>query len=528
MRISNSSTLGEVFTQPGVVSFMLDQVDYTASNDLSTIKLLEPSAGDGEFIVAALKRLRESSINFQFSFSDALKNIYAVEIDEINYNALIDRLFKECNLTQVELKNINLFKSDFLFLKLEITFDIIIGNPPYVRWDNLDQEYRKYLKDKFKCVKGRTDLYIAFYERCLGVLKKNGFLNFICSNRWFKSAYGKYLRKLIREKYSLSIVIDLEKANPFRSDVLGYPAITLIKNSSQSPLIDFYSTDDVNSLISSLDYSAISSKTLNADIWSMNTYYNELYNSKYYCKIEENCYSVKIGIATGKDAVFIRDASCADLEKDRMIPIIMSKDLNNHSAPQSYVINCFDKKKRVVNLNEYPLMKTYLEKYEDKLRSRHVAKKNPNHWFRTIDKIRYSDIDVLKILLPDISGTDKIKIGGQGYYPHHNLYYITSDLDDFHLKVLAGVLSSRFIKNQLELVSNKMNGGYPRWQSQNIKRLVIPNILSMNDEWKLEIVASYFSDNQAQIDSLLQESVVKASYIERRSMLLFEPEDDYA
>ena len=155
-----------------------------------------------------------------------------------------------------------------------------------------------------------------------------------------------------------------------------------------------------------------------------------------------------------------------------------------------HIINPFNEDGSVINLDNFPKAKEYFKENEDLLKRRHVAKKNPLNWIKTIDKIKPDLAKKAKIILPDISGNKYIFIDEGNYYPHHNLYYITGD-GLSNLKILAALLLSDFVRLQLSNIGNKMNGGYPRWQSQYLKKLRIPRIKSLPANLIKEIILAY-------------------------------------
>lgn len=177
-------------------------------------------------------------------------------------------------------------------------------------------------------------------------------------------------------------------------------------------------------------------------------------------KIENQNFKIGIGVATGRDAVFIRKDFRSIVEKELIIPIITSrdvigKDINWHG---NYLFNPYDKNGNLIDIDKFPKAKEYLLSHKDNLSLRHVSKKNPNKWYKTIDKINIDLIALPKVILPDISGNRYIHVDEGTYYPHHNLYYIIGgDYDQMCL--LASILMSDFVYNQLLSIGNKMNGG---------------------------------------------------------------------
>ena len=124
---------GDVFTSPIVVRFMLDKVGYTSDLDLSHISILEPSCGDGEFVEEIAKRLIQSADRFGFDASEAFcRNVRAYDIDKEKIEKCRNRV---CYLGIVFSEN-SIQVADFLKAEVERT-DIVVGNPPYIRYENI-------------------------------------------------------------------------------------------------------------------------------------------------------------------------------------------------------------------------------------------------------------------------------------------------------------------------------------------------------------------------------------------------------
>lgn len=87
-------------------------------------------------------------------------------------------------------------------------FDIVIGNPPYINVENLEESLKNYLFDKYTSCFGRTDIYIAFIEKSLEILVKNGCLTFIVPYAFTNQKYGSKLRKKLIDNYTISEILD--------------------------------------------------------------------------------------------------------------------------------------------------------------------------------------------------------------------------------------------------------------------------------------------------------------------------------
>ena len=108
-----------------------------------------------------------------------------------------------------------------------------------------------------------------------------------------------------------------------------------------------------------------------------------------------------------------------------------------------------------------------------------------------------------KILLPDISGNTYIFVDDGAFYPLHNIYYITGH-SVIQLRLLAALLMSDFTRQQLASVTNKMNGGFSRWQSQHLKKLRLPAINSITLDDVQQLLHFYERKEVDSINSTLQ------------------------
>lgn len=486
---------GDVFTSPRVVCFMLDLIGYTSDKDLSAYKVLEPSFGHGDFLIEIQNRLIQSANKFNFDASEIMsKNIYGCEIDRGKYDKCIDTLRLEMpNFTPSNLKT-----EDFLFSLWNTQFDFIIGNPPYIRYENIPEKVRNLYKNKFYTFHYRSDLYILFYEHSLRNLSVNGRHCFICSNRWLKNEYGKKLRAYISSSFNLEYIIDVENINTFKESVLAYPSITLISNTEGGKNVKLAKINDLSELDKPIQTKQ--KKLESFDNWDDLFLSDNIENLSY---IEQQGFKIGIGVATGADKIFISKELENQVEEELLLPLVNAKDLtgNEFIWKGFYILNPYRLNGSIINLDKYPKAKQYLGQFKSILSKRHIVK-NGRTWYSLIDKIKPELVNLPKILLPDITGNKIIFIDKGLFYPAHNIYYITGrPLEE--LEPLAAILMSRFVRSQIENISNKMNGGLPRWQSQNIKRIRIPIISDIPTKLKNKLVDAYQSHNITEIDRIV-------------------------
>lgn len=301
-------------------------------------------------------------------------------------------------------------------------------------------------------------------------MKLNGRHCFICANRWMKNKYGKKLRALIADCYNIEKIINMEGVNAFNEEVLAYPAITVISKGVNNDHVEYANVKEIKQ-IKYAKYILLN-RPCNEDWSNMFSTHKQKLNL-----IEEQGFKIGIGVATGADNIFISKNLKNEVENGLLLPIIKGRDLSNDAMKWSgkYLLNPYDKDGELISLDKYPKAKAYLERNKERLLSRHKAKKTPSRWYATIDPIQPTLQIREKILLPDISGNNFVFIDNGQYYPAHNIYYIIGK-DSRSLKLLAALLMSNFVRSQLSNLSNHMNGGYVRWQSQYLRKLQIPTI----------------------------------------------------
>ena len=514
----NGREHGTVLTRIVVVKFMLNSLGYTSDKNLSQISVLDPSGGYGAFILECIKVLSESSKKFDFNFSDAFHNLKVVELDTkkciILKKNIKKLLFELRRLDEVSHPEKIVANEDFLLSEYG-GYDVVIGNPPYVRHENIPSTKKNAYKGKFKTFRNRSDLYIPFFENGLKILNGNGALCYICSNRWLKNTYGKILREYITKYFQMPLIVNLEKTQPFSEEVLAYPAIILIKNQKTPLDIEFFECDSINELYNIEKYllgqESIKLKSTHFQIpkptnenWILHKDLIRL-TKKIYQGIEEQGFKIGIGVATGRDKVFIGKNLVNQVEKSVLIPIVTTRDLRNGCIiwRKNYLINPYaDEKGNLIDLEKYPKTKKYLISHKTELEKRHTAKKNPRFWYKTIDKIYTSNVKKPKLLLPDMALNKSIAYDYGNFYPHHNLYYITGKNSET-LMVLGAFLMSNEVNRQLHQVSNLMNGGVARWQSQNLRKLRIPLIDSLSPEEKKSLATCFKLKNIKKINHII-------------------------
>ncbi len=504
---------GAVFTRREVVDFILDLVGYTADRPLHRLRLLEPSFGGGDFLLPALDRLLEAwrSAGEPAPVTTLGTAIRAVELHKSSVEGtrrtVLARLQKEGIETgeAQALADAWLIQGDFLLAPIEGSFDVVIGNPPYVRQELIPDVLMAEYRARYRTIYDRADIYIPFIERSLGLLSEGGQCGFICSDRWMKNRYGGPLRGFVAKGYNLRTFVDMVNTPAFHADVVAYPAITVIAREkagttriAHRPAIDrvtlaalarALTAEEVPDSASGVrELRGVTSATEPWILESSDQLALVRRLEAEFPSIEDAGCKVGIGVATGADQAFIGKLDSLDVEPSRKLPLVMTRDIDGGAvAWRGYgVINPFGDDGRLVDLAKFPKLRSYLEARRDQIDKRHVAQKAPANWYRTIDRI-YPEIAAKpKLLIPDIKGAAHIVYEDGQLYPHHNLYFITSET--WNVRALQAVLMSGIARLFVAIYSTRMRGGYLRFQAQYLRRIRLPEWSQVTPELQRELI----------------------------------------
>jgi hypothetical protein len=527
---------GAVFTRREVVEFILDLVGYKIDKPLHQSRLLEPSFGKGDFLIPIIERLlkavKKQKVPRDNMLEVLMPAIRGVELHRETYKTTRKRialLLAGSNFTEEEIEellNAWFFQGDFLLKPINQSFSYIVGNPPYVRQELIPDVLIAEYRNRYHTIYDRADIYIPFIEKSLSLLENEGTLGFICSDRWMKNRYGSKLRKLVAENFHLKFYVDMVDTPAFHSEVIAYPAITVIKKEKSGTTKVARRPKIESSVLSSLSCALTSDgsneqvKELSGIVRGSEPWILESSDrlavlrrleSDFPSLEEANC-KVGIGVATGADKVFIAPFEELDIENDRKLPLVMTRDISNGEINWRgfAVVNPFNNDGTLVNLSRYPRLAAYLDRHSEAIKGRHVSKKNPKDWYRTIDRIYPELTKKAKLLIPDIKGNPHIVYDSGKFYPHHNLYYITSD--DWNLKALQTVLRSGIARLFVSVYSTKMHGGFLRFQAQYLRRIRIPRWQDVKPKLRDALMKAADSENSfnnnflvAELYSLTQE-----------------------
>ena len=504
---------GAIFTRREVVEFILDLTGYTIDQPIHKRRLLEPSFGGGDFLLQAIDRLLSvwRSLGKPERPMEAIGDcIRAVELHHATYRRthaeVVARLVNADIATNIATAITDrwLIQGDFLLEDLPGTFDVVIGNPPYVRQELIPDVLLAEYRGRYVTMYDRADLYVPFIERSLHCLVEGGALGFICADRWMKNRYGGPLRAFVAKGFHLKVHVDMTDTPAFHSEVTAYPAVTVITREkpgvtriAHRPAIDGPTlTALARELLAARRPKAsqtvreLTDVTCGAEPWilapsSQIALVRRLEGR--YPSIEGAGCKVGIGVATGADKAFIGRFDELDVEDDRKLPLAMTRDIVHGTVEWRGlgVVNPFADGPGLVNLANYPRLRAYLELRKDEIVGRHCAQKAPESWYRTIDRITPALANRPKLLIPDIKGSAHIVYEGGTLYPHHNLYFVVSEHWD--LRALQAVLMSGIARLFISTYSTRMRGGFLRFQAQYLRRIRLPLWQDVSPHLRLEL-----------------------------------------
>lgn len=516
---------GEVFTRRWVVDFILDLVGYCPDKDLGSQTIVEPACGSGAFLIPIVDRLVESCRRHGKDVAGEPDAIKAFDVLENNADlarkVVVHRLDKHGVAIALgeQLAAKWVTTADFLLKDhLSGSVDFVVGNPPYVRLEDVPRELCSAYRRSWPTMQGRSDIFVGFFEAALRLLSAEGVLGFICADRWMHNQYGGALRQLVTSRYAVDTIVSMHAVNAFEHDVSAYPAVVILRNRRQQsvnlieakPAFCRIDAEAVNKWVveeePTIDRRAVQGARLST--WGSGTRSWPCGNpvrqaliahlERRFAPLESDQTGTRVGIgvATGCDDVYI--TTNEDLvEKDRLLPLLLARDTVSGEAEWSghYLVNPWNGG-GLVNLADYPRLREYLSWHEARLRTRHTARRRPDSWYRTIDKVDPTLQTRNKLVMPDIKAEANPVLDEGHHYPQHNLYFVLSDSWD--LEVLGGLLLSDVANAIIGSYCVKMRGGYYRFQAQYIRRMRVPDPLEIAHPTRLGLVAAFRArDRQA-------------------------------
>jgi hypothetical protein len=410
------------------------------------------------------------------------------EIEEIKANKIFENAFE----WRFEFPEVLNDDGDF------VGFDVVIGNPPYIRVQELPYQEIDYYKKSFKVGLKRIDISILFIELSKNISKKNGLTVYITSNQFLTTEYGEAARDFLLNHYQLLKIIDFGDA-PVFEEALTYVSIFIFKNSS--PLDFEYAFIDRSKMLlfaESTVFDLIKLKNLNSNSWVLKSGKGiELIKKlETFPKLQSigNCWA---GLFTGLDKVLMFDSKeikKTNIESELLLPVIRAQDCDKYKCrkPSKYVIYPYKVEKgKTVLLSENELKEQfpngfeYLIKNKDLLSNRKDSRKkldDINSWFKLTRFGQKQVFEKPKIVSPGEVKNHKFCIdNSKAGFSCARVFAITIEDEKYNLYSMVAILNSSLFKYYLQAKASLKAGGYYSYSSKILNNAPIISSNELNE-----------------------------------------------
>jgi adenine-specific DNA-methyltransferase len=362
-------------------------------------------------------------------------------------------------------------------------FNIVIGNPPYIRQEMLDSDYKTKLKENYpKVFTGTADLLVYFFAVAHRYLCSNGTLALITSNKWLRAGYGEKLRNFLKTETTLNAMIDFGDLPVFKQ-AIAYPMILIAQKNAPKPDSQFRALE-----VKSLDVLERLGETVStyaqaqpqADLDAKAWRIESPIIARLMQKLKHNSIplgeyvqgKIFVGIITGFNEAFVIDAetrakliATEDPKSAEIIkPFLRGRDIKRYEIhnPNLYLIFT----RRGIDIKKYPVIESHLLQFKPQLEKR----AGKNKWYELMSSP--SDLNRFekpKILYQEIATYQAFAFDEKGFFLNNKVFFIPSDN-----KFLLGFLNSRIAWLQLNAICPSLQGGALQMQKIHVERLPIP------------------------------------------------------
>jgi hypothetical protein len=371
-------------------------------------------------------------------------------------------------------------------------FDVVIGNPPYVRQEMIG-EFKDYFQGHYEVYHGTADLYAYFIEKGVSLLKKDGLFSYIVANKWMRANYGEPLRRWMK-KQRIEEIIDFGSLPVFET-ATTYPCILRIRKGNPAPKfaavqVQTLKFDSLDIYVSDNSY-PVHKGSLSDKGWSLVNEEAQALLDKVRSKgVPLSDYvkgKIYYGIKTGLNEAFVINEET----KERLItedpgnvevikPFLVGKDIKRYAPLSSNRHLIFTR--RGVDIKKFPVIEAHLLSYKKRLTPKPPnwkggewsgRKPGPYKWYEIQDTVDYcGEFEKPKIIWPGISAeVTAFAFDEERYYGNDNNQLIISDD-----RYLLGLLNSRLMHFVLTNTCDKVQGGFYRLKIVYIAQLPIRTI----------------------------------------------------
>lgn len=441
----------------------------------------------------------EASINQQFKlFNERI--LPTLDANIKSGNSLISTDYYDNQLDFGEEKKIKPFnwKNAFPEVFKQGGFDVVVGNPPYVRQELISTQ-KEYLQGHYQVFHGMADLYSYFIERSMKLLNPNGVYGVIVANKWMRANYGEPLRRFLKA-HTLYEIIDFGDLPVFET-ATTYPCIIVAGNPGKEigPIkLTLAKTLKFNSLTEYVDqnFGPLNKDSLSDAGWSLagEIEQNIIKKISQAGKPLGEYVNRKIyrGVLTGLNEAFVIDGEtkerliAEDPKSEEIVkPFLVGRDIKRYSNPINTKYLIFTR--RGIEIKKYQAILSYLEEFRSQLTPKPVdwkgenwsgRKPGPYKWYEIQDVIDYhEEFNQFKIILPEIALRMQATYDNGKHFSGDTTYIIP--IDD---KYLLGIMNSNLFHFYFSKISSSIRGGYLRFKRQYLETVPIVESLEYKEK----------------------------------------------
>jgi len=418
-----------------------------------------------------------------------------------NGNSLIGSdILNQQELSMEEVKEIKPFdyESEFPEVFGQGGFDVVIGNPPYVRQESI-KEQKPYYKEHYVSYNGVADLYVYFIEKSLNILKEKGCYSVICSSKFSKANYGKQIRGYITDNYDINLFEDYSSETIFEG-ATTYPCIIKIRNEKTSNN-EIFVDRTYNMKQSYLSNNSWVFKPENI----LKIKDKILSRSDYTIKSVDNI-NIYSGVTTGCNPAFMIDEETKEelIKKDPRNDIIIKPILRGRNIKR---FNISPENKYLLyipwdfNINEYEFIKEHLHNFYSELKSRPEVSKDKRYPWYSLSRYSsdyYQYFEEPKLVYPSMSKKLLATYDEDNYYLVNSAFLIHVEGNNkIFLKALSALMSSNTLDFYMKLLMDVLRGA-----TYSLKKIYLEQLplVDMNEETQMTL-----SQNVDEILSLTKE-----------------------
>lgn len=518
--ILKAETNKNIVKTQGIVFTPIELVDYIFKDmlDISECqnkKIVDIAVGNGVFLIGLLINLKEQNPTLNLR-QIVENNLYGYDLEKVNveYTKLNLKLLLEYYGENIENLKLNIEQANSLekFKNKKEEFDIILGNPPYVKQQNLTIDQRKYLEENFKTINSNFNLSYAFLETIVNLLKPNGIAIQVVPNNLLKLKSASTLREYLIQNKVLDSIVDFDKYKIFK-DIGTYTMVLKLSKKGNKEL-KYKKIEEQPDYTKILKMPWQKTTTISKDSIDLISKEEE----KIIEAVENNYYKLitATGISTQNNFLYLVEKDKSGYYKEyngikykigaeSIKPIYKCSMQNKNALNKEYIIYPYEngkiKSEEILKTTE-PNTYKYLLAIKKELYKRSGIEENEKHWYKYGRSQAINNFQE-KIIYPMTSKEPNfIHIKEEAlYYNGNAILEVKGKNKSLDLETAELILNSEIIEKYVACKSHCISGGYYNYNKKVISKITIPEIteeqkLRLQSEDKEEVIKEIYLSNK--------------------------------